>query len=83
MVRLKLESRKGTIFPLYEKEIERVRVTNMVDVSIKPRHKSILMAKVTDKDVKGIVIVEPDTQVLERNGELVLRVSYIAKYHYR
>jgi hypothetical protein len=32
------------------------------------------MAKVTDTDVKGIVIVEPDTKVLERNGILVARV---------
>jgi hypothetical protein len=46
----------------------------MVDVRIKPRHKSIVMAKVTDTDVKGIVIVEPDTQVLERKGILVVRV---------
>ncbi len=76
MVRRRLESRKGTTFPLYEKEgdIKRVRVTNMVDVRIKPRHKSIVMAKVTDTDVKGIVIVEPDTQFLERNGILVARV---------
>jgi hypothetical protein len=76
MGRRRLETRKGTISPLYEKKsgIERVRVTNMLDVRIKPRHKSIVMAKVTDTDVKGIVIVEPDTQVLERNGILVARV---------
>ncbi len=46
----------------------------MEDIRLKPRHKTIITAKIVDSDLKGVVVIEPALIISEKTGVLIARV---------
>jgi hypothetical protein len=71
-----LEHCKGkshTIQPKIERD-DKIRVVCLEDIRLKPRHKTIITAKIIDSDIKGEVVIEPALIISEKTGVMIARV---------
>jgi hypothetical protein len=53
---------------------DKIRVVCLEDPRLKPRHKTIITAKIVDSELKGEVVIEPALIISEKTGVMIARV---------
>ena len=53
---------------------DKIRVVCLEDIRLKPRHKTIITAKIVDSYLKGEVVIETALIISEKTGVMIARV---------